>query len=419
MEVNSLLFAVSTTKPPVFSITTPTATARNGQTFLPCLKSPPRPRPRPLPLTINKRTMLFCVKANSLLSVSTTIPPVFSRSYSVITTARNSKLTTFSPCLRTPPPPPLRDFRKTLLFCVKANNSSGDMGHNHNEQDESSSELNSPLYVVLGVARAIWRRTMRPFTTDFGFGRKSVWEGGVALFLILGAVLFALSWAWLRGLTLLSKKFSCKYSAVLQFDQATSGGICTGTPVRFRGVNVGNVVRVVNHPSLRSIEAVVEVEDDKIIIPRNSLIEVNQSGLLMEPLIDITPPRHPIPAPSVGPLDASCGKEGLIVCDRQMIKVDQGIKAVAENIEPLLAEVHDNGSLKEVENLTKNLARDSEDLRRVQPSSIMTPENTELIRKSIYSLIFTLKNIEVGVTGDEATRRNLKLLVKSLSRLLC
>lgn len=95
----------------------------------------------------------------------------------------------------------------------------------------------------------------------------------------------------------------------------------------------------------------------------------------------------------------------------------------------------------------------------------MTPENTELIQKSICTLVFTLKNIEVkfysaqhsisisnyhtnqlslfkakyvifllpfiiipplqnissdvlGFTGDEATRQNLKLLIKSLSRLL-
>lgn len=67
-----------------------------------------------------------------------------------------------------------------------------------------------------------------------------------------------------------------------------------------------------------------QVEDDKIIIPRNSLIEVNQSGLLMETLIDITP-RDPIPTPSAGPLDSDCVKEGLIVCDRQKIKGYQGV----------------------------------------------------------------------------------------------
>lgn len=44
----------------------------------------------------------------------------------------------------------------------------------------------------------------------------------------------------------------------------------------------------------------------------------------METLIDITP-RDPIPTPSAGPLDPQCGKEGLIVCDRQKMKGYQGV----------------------------------------------------------------------------------------------
>ncbi|TKY57090.1 TRIGALACTOSYLDIACYLGLYCEROL 2 [Spatholobus suberectus] len=187
----------------------------------------------------------------------------------------------------------------------------------------------------------------------------------------------------------------------------------------------------------------------------------------METKIDISP-RDPIPTPSVGPLDRDCAKEGLIVCDREKIKGYQGtsldtlvgiltrlgldieqigiinsyalaervfsiieeakplltqIKAMAEDVQPLLAEVRDSGLLKEVENLTQNLVQASDDLRKVH-SSIMTPENTELVQKSINTLIFTLKNIEniskdiVGFTGDESTKRNLKLLIKNLSRLL-
>jgi ABC-type transporter Mla subunit MlaD len=89
--------------------------------------------------------------------------------------------------------------------------------------------------------------------SDFGFGRRSIWEGGVGLFLVSGAVLVALSLAWLRGF-LLRSQFR-KYTAVLEFAQAS--GICTGTQVRIRGVTVGEVVRV--NPSLKSIEAVVEV----------------------------------------------------------------------------------------------------------------------------------------------------------------
>ncbi|KAK3005567.1 hypothetical protein RJ639_015812 [Escallonia herrerae] len=187
----------------------------------------------------------------------------------------------------------------------------------NSQQPTSSSEQKNPLAPVLDIPRNIWRNTLRPLS-DFGFGRRSIWEGGVGLFVVSGVVLLALSLVWLKGFQLRSK-FK-KYLAVFEFSQAC--GICTGTPVRIRGVTVGNVISV--DPSLRNIEAVVEVEDDKIIIPRNSLIEVNQSGLLMETMIDITP-RDPIPMPSVGPLDSGCVKEGLIICDRQKIKGYQGV----------------------------------------------------------------------------------------------
>ncbi|KAK4275822.1 hypothetical protein QN277_018841 [Acacia crassicarpa] len=373
---------------------------------------------------------------------------------STMPTALSSSLLILSGhCLKCTPYLPPRP--QTKFKSIRA--MSAEVGHG---QSPSVSEKKSLLAVVLDVPRTIWKKTLRPLN-DFGFGRRSIWEGGVGLFLLSGTVLFVLSLAWLRGFQMRSK--FRKYTAVFEFAQAC--GLSTGTPVRIRGVTVGNVVRV--NPSLESIEAVVEIEDDKTIIPRNSLIEVNQSGLLMETLIDITP-RDPVPTPTAGPLDQECQKEGVIVCDREKVKGYQGvsldalvgiftrigrdveeigvfntyllaervssvieearplltkIKAMAEDIQPLLAEVHDSGLLREAENLTRSLIQASEDLRRVN-SCIMTQENTELIQKSIYTLIFTLKNIEnissdiLGFTGDETTRKNLKLLIKSLSRLL-
>jgi len=41
------------------------------------------------------------------------------------------------------------------------------------------------------------------------------------------------------------------------------------------------------------------------------------------------------------------------------------IKAMAEDVQPLLAEVRDCGVLKEVENLTQNLIQASDDLRLI------------------------------------------------------
>lgn len=130
--------------------------------------------------------------------------------------------------------------------------SSADAG---NVEPSPSPGSKNPLVVVLDIPRAIWRRTMRPLS-DFGFGGRSIWEGGVGLFLVSGAFLFALSLAWLKGFQIRSK--FRKYTATIEFSQAC--GICTGTPVRIRGVTVGDVIRV--NPSLRSIEAVVEVHSD-------------------------------------------------------------------------------------------------------------------------------------------------------------
>ncbi|XP_044428770.1 protein TRIGALACTOSYLDIACYLGLYCEROL 2, chloroplastic isoform X1 [Triticum aestivum] len=246
----------------------------------------------------------------------------------------------------------------------------------------------------------LWRRTVQPLG-DYGFGKRSVWEGGVGLFMVSGAALLALALAWLRGFQLRSR--FRKYSAVFEFSQAC--GICVGTPLRIRGVTVGSVVRV--DSSLRSIDAYVEVEDDKIIVPRNSFVEVNQSGLLMETMVDITP-KDPLPTPSVGPLDADCSKEGLILCDKERMKGQQGvsldamvgiftrlgrdmeeigvhksfklaekvasimeeaqpllsrIEALAEEVQPLLSKVGDSDLVKDVETIAKGLADASGDLR--------------------------------------------------------
>lgn len=129
---------------------------------------------------------------------------------------------------------------------IKATNSDSSSG------PPGASSGKNPLAAVLEVPKALWRQTLQPLG-DFGFGQRSIWEGGIGLFIVSGAALFALAIVWMRGL-LLRSRFS-KYQAVFEFSQAS--GICVGTPVRIRGVTVGSVVRV--NSSLKSIEAVAEV----------------------------------------------------------------------------------------------------------------------------------------------------------------
>lgn len=114
----------------------------------------------------------------------------------------------------------------------------------------SSSDGGDSENSFAALVEALWRRA----AGDYGFGKRSVWEGGVGLFMVSGAALLALALAWLRGGFQLRSRLR-KYQAVLEFGQAC--GICVGTPVRIRGVTVGNVVRV--DSSLSRIDAVVEV----------------------------------------------------------------------------------------------------------------------------------------------------------------
>jgi hypothetical protein len=313
---------------------------------------------------------------------------------------------------------------------------------------------------VVNLPKAIWMQLTQPLR-NFGYGRRSMWEGGVGLFIMVAGGLLMLVFAWIKGQQVRSR--SHKYTAVVEFQQAC--GITVGTPVRIRGVDVGQAVKV--KPSLAAIDVVVELQDEAVVIPRNALVEVNQSGLISETLIDITP-RHPIPAPRYGPLDAGCEEEGVIVCDRHRIKGEQGVSLdelvgictkiakqmdaqgidkvfetaetvkqtlldtkpllkqidkMAEDVGPLLKEVREGKSVTALQNLMVVATSLSQDIRRVN-NAVLTDGNLAHLRDSVKDLTGTLKNIETisqdlsGFLGDPVTKYNLKQVIETLGRLV-
>lgn len=62
--------------------------------------------------------------------------------------------------------------------------------------------------------------------------------------------------------------------------------------MQIRGVPVGSVLSV--KPSLERVDVLTEINSATTVIPRNSLIEANQLGLIAEPQVDITP-QEPVP----------------------------------------------------------------------------------------------------------------------------
>ena len=265
---------------------------------------------------------------------------------------------------------------------------------------------------------------------------------------------------WIRGLDFQRTR---SYQAIFEFPLAC--GIQVGTPVRVRGVGVGSVLSV--RPSLEQVDVLVEIDDVAIRIPKNSLVEANQSGLIAETLIDITP-RKPIPKAKVGPLDSGCEQEGVIVCDRGRLVGVTGVsldalvavcprlaleveslgmarmwaigedvqamiaslaplvrqaEAIAAEVRPLLGNVREGELLSSVEKLAESAAATAADVRKLN-SAILTEENTELLRQSVGTLTKTLQHVEAvsgdvaSLTGDPATRQNLRQLIQSLSRLV-
>lgn len=150
---------------------------------------------------------------------------------------------------------------------------------------QPSGEDSSAKKDIASLLLAAWDRFVRPLR-DFGFGRKSVWEGGVGLFILGGigascfrlwsaarchcacevsfscsvyfslifthAGLLGLLISWIRGIDL---RRAPTYRAIFEFPLAC--GIQIGTPVRVRGVGIGSVLAV--KPSMERVDVMVRL----------------------------------------------------------------------------------------------------------------------------------------------------------------
>ena len=146
---------------------------------------------------------------------------------------------------------------------------------------------------------------------------RTVREGSVGLLLLLGVGLFVGLVAWLRGLTLGQQS----YDAVVEF--ANVAGMQEGGAVRYRGVVVGNISQI--RPRANGVEVVIAISPANLLIPRDVKVEANQSGLISDVSIDITPQEQlPTGLEVAEPLAPNCD-ESLIICDGSRLEGEIGI----------------------------------------------------------------------------------------------
>lgn len=139
---------------------------------------------------------------------------------------------------------------------------------------------------------------------------RMIREGSVGLLILLGLGLFTGVVLWVRGIQLGARS----YKLVLLFDSAV--GMDVGTPVRYRGVQVGRIVDT--RPGPNGVEVEVEVSPPDLVIPKDVVVEANQSGLLGAAAIDITPLKNLTGTVSAKALDQGCDRT-LILCNKAQI----------------------------------------------------------------------------------------------------
>lgn len=101
-------------------------------------------------------------------------------------------------------------------------------------------------------------------------------------------------------------------------------GMHKGTPIRFRGLTIGSVKNL--KIQLNSVLTLAEIYSSKVCIPKNSIIETNQTGLLNETVIDIIPLEKVMNNKGIvkSPLSKLCYSYD-IICDSMYLEGDRGL----------------------------------------------------------------------------------------------
>ncbi|AFY37144.1 Mammalian cell entry related domain protein [[Leptolyngbya] sp. PCC 7376] len=136
---------------------------------------------------------------------------------------------------------------------------------------------------------------------------RTIKEGSLGLFIFGGLSLLGVVLIWLTGATFSRKTY------IINVTFADANGLREGAVTRYRGLEIGRVVSV--NPNSNGVNVQIEVNSADLVMPKNSIIETNQAGLVGEPDIEIIPKAVLSEAAiAQSPLANDCGDSGDIIC---------------------------------------------------------------------------------------------------------
>jgi phospholipid/cholesterol/gamma-HCH transport system substrate-binding protein len=180
---------------------------------------------------------------------------------------------------------------------------------------------------------------------------RTMREGSVGLLILVGVGVLGGLVLWLKGFNPGNRS----YRAILQFPEVA--GIQTGAAVNYRGVAIGRVVNV--QAGANAVEVEVEISPATLVLPKDVIVEANQSGLIGSTTIDLTP-KAPLSSEAVAqnPLAENCRGE-LVVCNGDRLAGDVGVSFTAlVRSSTRFSELFSNPQFfEEVRSLTRNSAQ--------------------------------------------------------------
>lgn len=148
---------------------------------------------------------------------------------------------------------------------------------------------------------------------------RTLREGSLGLFILMGLGLASGLIFWLKGVKIGRQS----YQFIARFPEVV--GIQTGSPVRYRGVVIGNIASI--QPGINGVDVTLEINSSDLLIPRHVKIEANQGGFIGETAIDIVPRSATEISNSSNfpsPLSPNCN-DRTIVCNGDRLSGEMGV----------------------------------------------------------------------------------------------
>ena len=150
---------------------------------------------------------------------------------------------------------------------------------------------------------------------------RTVREGSVGLFALLGLVVLGAVAVWLRGGGFGKES----YQIIVDFEDAS--GLQIWGPVRFRGVSIGKVTGLI--PGSNGVQAIVDIVSKSVRIPRDVTVQISRYGLIGEASIDIIPQEKLSEAAlAIAPNSKECQEQQKIICENDRLKGEAGSQLV-------------------------------------------------------------------------------------------